>query len=353
MRIILVTLLLLVLAAGASAQRHYTCYFTPEPLTIDGSGSEAAWQKAQWTEDFVDIEGDARPSPTWRTRTKLLWDKENLYIYAELQEPDLWGDLRQHDTIIFRDNDFEVFIDPDNDTHNYFELEINALGTVMDLFLPKPYKSGGKAVMGWDTHGLRSAVHLSGSLNHPGDTDKGWSVEMAIPLASLRFFSDKKVPDDSTMWRINFSRVEWDKDLVNGQYVHRVDTTGRRLPEHNWVWSPQGLIDMHVPERWGYLLFSTKPSGEEVVAFVLPVEERVRQYLWDVFYLQRKYRTEHGRYAPDLKDLGLSAVVQDEKAGALKLEMEATTRQYTATLTGGVLTGTLMIDQDGKIELRR
>ena len=25
--------------------------------------------------------------------------------------------------------------------------------------------------------------------------------------------------------------------------------------EDNWVWSPQGLVDMHVPERWGVVQF--------------------------------------------------------------------------------------------------
>ncbi|HEY6900395.1 MAG TPA: carbohydrate-binding family 9-like protein, partial [Puia sp.] len=328
------------------AQRHYVCYYTPDKLKIDGQAKEAVWQKAPWTEDFVDIEGDIRPRPLQRTRTRLLWDKENLYIYAELQETDLWGELRQHDTIIFRDNDFEVFIDPDNDTHNYFELEINALGTVMDLFLAKPYKTGGRAVMGWDTHGLQSAVHHSGTMNKPGDTDGGWSVEMAIPLASIRFFGENKFPDDSTLWRINFSRVEWDKDVVGGRYVHRVDSaTGRRLPEHNWVWSPQGLVDMHMPEKWGYLSFSTKAAGEGTADFVLPESEIARRYLWEVYYRQRKYRMEHGVYALDLAGLGMSS-----KAGAAyKLEMEATTRQYTATIKGGGLPAMLMIDNDGKV----
>ena len=27
------------------------------------------------------------------------------------------------------------------------------------------------------------------------------------------------------------------------------------LPEDNWVWSPQGAINMHLPERWGRLRF--------------------------------------------------------------------------------------------------
>ena len=37
--------------------------------------------------------------------------------------------LTKHDAVIFHDNDFEVFIDPDGDNHEYYELELNALNT--------------------------------------------------------------------------------------------------------------------------------------------------------------------------------------------------------------------------------
>ncbi len=58
-----------------------------------------------------------------------------------LGEPAIWGKLTKRDAIIYKDNDFEVFIDPDGDGLNYYELEINALGTIMDLFLKKPYNT--------------------------------------------------------------------------------------------------------------------------------------------------------------------------------------------------------------------
>ena len=37
----------------------------------------------------------------------------------------------------------QVFIDPDGDNHNYYEFEMNALNTVWELVLRKPYKDGG------------------------------------------------------------------------------------------------------------------------------------------------------------------------------------------------------------------
>jgi hypothetical protein len=89
--------------------------------------------------------------------------------------------LRDHDSVIFHDNDFEVFLDPDGDGLRYFEFEMNAFNTGWDLFLPKPYKDGGKADNSWEIPGLKTAVHVEGTLNHPGDKDKAWTVELAFP----------------------------------------------------------------------------------------------------------------------------------------------------------------------------
>jgi len=324
---------------ATSAQRHYVCYYTAERPVIDGVANEAVWQQAPWTEDFMDIEGEARPQPPLRTRVKMLWDSANLYIYAELQEPDLWGTLHQHDTIIYDDNDFEVFINPDNSTHRYFELEINTLGTVMDLFMAKPYRNGGKALLSWDTQGLQSAVQTNGTINHPGDVDQGWSVEMAIPLKSLSFWGDGQVRD-STQWRINFSRVEWDREVRDGEYqVRRDAVSGRRLPEHNWVWSPQGYINMHMPEKWAYLQFSTHKGGRDTVAFAEPADAGPREMLWMIYEKQQKYIQQHGHYAEILRQLGL--------VGGSGIKLQATDTQFMATVNAPG--GELSIDQDGEV----
>jgi hypothetical protein len=326
---------------------HYICYTTSDSMIIDGKADEPEWQRSPWTEDFSDIEGTVRPKPSLRTRAKMLWDIHNLYIYAELEEPQLQGRLLQHDTIIFQDNDFEVFLNTENTTHNYFELEFNALGTVMDLFMFRPYRDGGKALMSWDAQGMRSAVNRIGTINRPGDKDRGWSVEMAIPMSSLRFFGERP-PRDSTLWRINFSRVEWDWDIKEAGYIKRVDpATGRPLPEHNWVWSPQGIVDMHAPERWGYLQFSTRLAGSEAVVFATPAEERARGYLWLVYYKQRDFRRAHRYYSKRLEELDFPTI--GAKADGYAISLDAAATQYTATIWGKIFSGKLTIDQDGKI----
>jgi Carbohydrate family 9 binding domain-like len=247
----------------------YTAYRAAPAPVIDGTLDDAAWKAVPWTEDFVDIVGPERPKPRFRTRAKMLWDDRYLYVGADLEEPDLWATLRQHDDTVWHDDDFEVFLDPDGDGLRYFEMEINALGTVLDLFLPRPYREGGKGDLAWEMKGLRSAVALHGTLNDASDRDRGWSVELAIPWTALvppgRSGSGPprsaatgplgRPPSPHDTWRINFSRVEWRVRTVDGTYRKEPRRPATRHPEDNWVWSPQGEVDMHIPSRWGRVTF--------------------------------------------------------------------------------------------------
>lgn len=245
---------LVVLPAVAADQDpqplRYACRRAPAPIQVDGRLDDPAWKKASWTSDFVDIEGSAKPRPRFRTRAKMLWDDEYFYVAAELAEPDVWGTLTAHDSVIFRDNDFEVFLNPSGDTLNYFEFEINALNTTWDLFLPKPYKKKGSADNSWEIPGLKSAVHVDGTINKPGDKDRGWTLELAFPWGAFASKAPVRRPSAGESWRVNFSRVEWRVAVRDGRYEKIPG-----LKEDNWVWSPQGLVDMHVPEHWGFVRF--------------------------------------------------------------------------------------------------
>lgn len=255
--------------------KGYVCAYTNEPLQIDGDLSKAAWQRAPWTDDFQDIEGASRPAPRYRTRVKMLWDETFFYIAAELSEPHVWATLTQHDSVIFYDNDFEVFIDPDGDNHDYGEFEMNALNTTWDLRLPKPYRDGGPALNEWEIEGIQTAVQIQGTLNYAQDTDTGWTLEIAMPWKALESLRGGGCPQVGQQWRVNFSRVEWDTEPVDNfpypvdNSLLPVDNSGKipapyqkieGRPEHNWVWTPQWAIDMHRPEYWGYVQFETTPD---------------------------------------------------------------------------------------------
>ena len=111
--------------------RRYQCCRVAKGIVIDGSLSDPGWSGAEWSDDFVDITGDPKRAPRFRTRVKMAWDDEFLYVGADLEEPHVWGTITERNAVMFEDNDFEVFIDPDGDGLDYYEFEINALGSII------------------------------------------------------------------------------------------------------------------------------------------------------------------------------------------------------------------------------
>ena len=284
--ILILALLLPVLAAAGTQPRVYDAQRTKEAMKIDGKLTESSWNSVEYSDDFADIRGFDWPAPLMKTNVKMLWDDECLYIGARLEEKNITGDITKRDDIIWKNNDFEVFIDPYSDGKLYYEIENNALGTVMDLLMDKPYSEGGVFIMNWDCKGLQLAVSYDGTLNNPKDTDKAWFVEIAIPFAALQ--RDFKDPRQNKVWRINFSRVEW---LVKGG------------PEENWVWAPTGKVDIHAPSKWGYLRFCDGGVVPE-----MPHAKTVKNWMWE----RIKGQWSDEQYAAHFKkahDCGISGIL--------------------------------------------
>lgn len=257
----------------------YTCYRTRERLAIDGRLAEAAWQKAPKSPRFVDMV-TGQPG-FYDTRAAALWDDENLYVAFWVQEPFVEGTLMQRDATIFQENDVEVFIDG-GDT--YYEFELNALNTVyevffiwqdayykfrlpeFDVFTHQAYTFGGNhdrdaatfwrgthprglrwAFTDWDFPGLRSAVHIQGTLNDNRDLDEGWTVAIAFPWAGMKHLAQGRSlpPQEGDEWRIFFGRFQ----------KLRV---GHTIASPAWSWTPIGDGDNHLPERFTPVKFSNQ-----------------------------------------------------------------------------------------------
>jgi len=318
-----------------SMPEDYTVHKAIDKLEIDGKEDELSWQKTRWTNLFVDIEGDLKSKPSLNTRMKMLWDDEYFYFFAKMEEPHVWATLTERDAVIFKDNDFEIFIDPDGDTHNYAELEINALNTVWDLILNRPYRDGGHAINSWDIKGLKTAVHIDGTINDPSDTDKGWSVEIAIPWSSLAGITKTAVPPkNGSQWRLNFSRVQWQTEVVKGNYVKKKDSiTGKDLHEDNWVWTPQRVIAMHEPEFWGIVSFTEIIVGQSNVSVAIDYgSEQVRRLLYIIHRNQRVYKSLNGEFSTDGKQLLDGQVYFEDGRSIIELVLTASKTSYQATI---------------------
>jgi len=305
---------------------QYVCYRAAQPLHIDGRPDEEDWAAAPWTNDFVDIEGKLKPKPAYLTRVKMLWDTQYFYFAAELEEPHLWATLTERDAVMYQNDDFELFIDPDGDGQYYYEFEMNAHNAIWDLFLLRPYRVNDglpKYLNNWDMKGIQTAVQLKGTLNNPADRDTGWTVEVAIPWSALSEMAPgTRPPKAGEQWRVNFSRVDWHFAIREGSYHKKTDPkTGKvvRWPEENWVWSPSGRVDMHQVETWGYVQFSDKTAGVGEEPFVRKPEEAIKWALWQLYHQQRAFRKDNGYYAAQTKWLTLPEVGLPGYDFALKL----------------------------------
>ena len=270
--------------------KKYSVNYIDSEINVDGKDDESQWEKAPKTPDFIDIANNKKPLQ--KTYMKMLWDDENLYIYARLYEEHIWGDITKRDAVIFKNNDFEVFLKPSIIHTNYGELEINALGTVWDLLLNKPYRLGGKANTKWNIDNLKSDVYISGTINDSSDKDYYWSTEISIPLNEILEINgpDYKKVKSGDIWRANFSRVQWEHDISNGKYSRKKENNKLKR-EYNWVWSRQGQINMHIPENWGFIYFNDK--NEINTDFDLKIDIKTEQYGYALFekikYRELKY----------------------------------------------------------------
>ncbi len=322
----------------------YTAYKTTASIVVDGKPDDKAWDAVAWSADFIDIEGDK--APKYKTQVKMLWDDEYYYILAKMEEPHVWGNLKQKDTIIFYNNDFEIFVDPDGDGHTYYEMEINALNTVWDLYVTKPYRELKSPVLNdWNATGLKSAITVNGTLNNAADVDKEWIMEIAIPFKVFResYFHDV-VPKDK-FWRINFSRVNWDHDVINGKYYRKKGKDGKFLREYNWVWSPIGVINIHLPEKWGYVYFSSKQSGE--TTYEIPKEEQIKWKLFEMYRAQKTNYSKHKKWITSISSLASKPLVIDSKT--IKFNLDNHKTGWNISAKSPFSGKELIITEDGKL----
>lgn len=278
-------------AARLTAPPLYHCRYTDTPPVIDGNISDEVWQRAIAVTQLHDIRGEGCPLPVFTTEIRMLWDNNNFYVCARLDEPYIRATLSRRDDIVWHENDFEVFFDPDGDGVNYFEIEINALGTLLDLQMSHPYRSGGHFFSAWDCPGLQSAVKVFGTLNDSTAHDSCWTLEMAVPHRALAVDFDDAL-EQGKLWRMNFSRVEWLRD--GG-------------PAENWVWAPTGLVNIHMPERWAYVYLAGDPeqsrSPQEPQQ---PYLEDDYRFLWMLFYAQQDHWQDHSRYIGSIEGFGMT-----------------------------------------------
>lgn len=190
----------------------FECRWTDGPIKIDGKADDAAWKHAPAIDRFYQpwLGKNARWART-ATSAKLLWDREHLYFFADMQDSDLYADVKEHDGMTWDNDVFELFFKPADDKPGYYEFQVNAAGTVMDLFLPRRGAGGFKRFIKDGDFHIEAKVQLRGTLNKWQDKDEGWSVEGKIPWKDLMRTGGRPEPDEK--WKFTLCRYDYSVDF--------------------------------------------------------------------------------------------------------------------------------------------
>lgn len=201
---------------------------TPAPVGADDWAKDATWRQALPNE----IEKSILNQPvTERTRFKLAYDDQNLYLHArclESQVQRIRTDTRDSDVGGFSDDSLELFLDPACRGESYYHLCINSRGVVYDA-LETPAAIGATASVSWKS-GIKVRTVVG---------KDAWELRAALPLTGLA----QMAPTAGSTWRFNLCRNRF--------------STKEAQPYS--AWSPT-LGRFRKPERFGVITFN---AGED------------------------------------------------------------------------------------------
>ncbi|HWB28613.1 MAG TPA: carbohydrate-binding family 9-like protein [Chitinophagaceae bacterium] len=260
----------------------YTAKKIAASINIDGNIYKDIWKKAEWSKRFADMV-TGQPG-MYNTQAALLWSESHLYIAVTSEEPFVEALQTQRDSIVFLENDLEIFIDGGD---CYYELEVNAANTIYEVFFiwkdaytkdsrfnipqfdvhqPQAYTFGGDydrsgasfwkgthprgirwAFTNFDMPGLQTAVQVEGTINDNSDIDKGWNLEVAIPWASLQLLAGGRSlpPANGDIWSMFLGRFQ--KLMAGGKEV---------APHPAMALNSHGIYDTHLPDKWSRICFT-------------------------------------------------------------------------------------------------
>jgi hypothetical protein len=232
----------------------YVVHRAAGPIVVDGRLDDDAWKLAARTANWQWL--DTSVPGRLETYAQMCWDDEYLYFAFHAVDPDIWATMQIRDEPVFVEEDFEIFLDPDGDEFNYYEWQINPLGTLYDVIWDRPPQTPGPANRGihsFDLTPMLSGYQVHGTVWQRDDVDSSWTAEAALSWKGLSEIPGRfrTPPQNGDAWRLGFSRVEAPKPPYW---------------QADWTWPTHGEYNMHIGQRDGYVQFTSVELGEAQAA---------------------------------------------------------------------------------------
>ncbi len=290
------------------------------PPNIDGINTEKEWDKIAWSSNFVSEVDGKNHNYSLETKFKMGIYKDTIFLLAKINDPQIWAVDSKLDSIYFKDNFFEIYIDCDNNEYDYLNININALNIIKGRF----YRCNDKHINFHDIP-IHSATFVDGTVNNPNDTDKYWMAELSFPV-NLEGITPNKIYNNG-YWKMNFAQSRWQYVIVDGAYKKTINSeTGKLYNKDQWLWNYMWENPISNAEFWGEIHLTSNQIDEKT----LVRNRRIKWELRNVFYGQKLHHKKHKKYAnkiAGLKDIGF-----DLSKLNYRPDIRINNKHYTATI---------------------
>ena len=218
---------------------------------IDGSLKDAAWALAPAAGGFYQREPNPGQPSTERTEFRVLYDDRKIYfgVWAFDSDPSgIHATEKKRDSGLTKGDRIAIVVDTFDDRRNGFYFATNPLGAKKDAQYTdnaRVRNNDWNAV--WECRTSRD--------------DKGWYVEIAVPLSQLRF---RKSPGEST-WGLNVARsiIRKNEETYWVPYPRVQAANGFAYLSNAGLLG--GLIDLTAPRRLEFVPFLAPKAGRDYV----------------------------------------------------------------------------------------
>lgn len=227
-----------------TTQRSAQVLWTSQPPKLTGELDQPCWRQASaypfMLPQCLAEKTDGSPAPQEAAFVKFLWDQEHLYLGVHLVDHDIMqSDERDQQHHYLTGDVLEIFLKPEEASH-YWELYITPTNARTTLFFrtTREHRKKNDSENRPPIH--QSAVQVDGSINTPGQPDRCWNVEVAIPLQTLAAEGVAFSPKHP--WRMLVSRYNYSTHIEQPEL-----SSFPQLPE----------ADYHLTEQYGTLALQT------------------------------------------------------------------------------------------------
>jgi len=207
----------------------YPVVYLTAPPTIDGKLDDEAWRKAVPLSTFYTFEKYGRRVDV--VTAYMAWDDDNLYLAVKIKDKDLYIASKEHDGPLWISDVAELFIKPRKDRLELYEMGFNMCDTLYDvLYIGRGGAPSVERFIKYESGALARATY-EGTINDWNDVDKGWSLEVAIPLKAF----SRPVPDGprpGDRWKFNVAGYDWSCYRGNPLLFTNCDGNTERFAEY-------------------------------------------------------------------------------------------------------------------------